>query len=597
MKKIVARRSFWVALTLAFTAAGVSPTPAVAQDGNVGERITIMVPDLAPRSGANDRFGQRVSGELRDLISELHTHQTVSSGDIRDARRQLDLAHEELYECIKARQLAMRMNWGLVLCGEYQDIGNGQVQVDAKFVGSASGDEFEVPQFTASARNTDQAAQTILQTFDQWQTQLRHTVFCQQYMESETWDRAMENCDRALEINPTSIDALYMKAFILRETDRPDQSLAALDNLLEVNPIHEDALKLAGIVATESGSPVQAREYFDRFMELNPDDVGVRLTVATDIANAGDPAAAMLIAQEGRDALPDTVVDMTLTTYIGHFAAQAASKAEVALSNGGEEVLDPATGQPVDSATVRGYYETAADAYEQVYAAEGTETDPTILERLIVAQFKLGRYDDAVALGQTAVELDPENASLWDAYSRALQEAGQPQEALAALERTDQLGGGGSSLAQRKASLQMQLGDTNRAVASLVSGVQAGQIDPANAFNIVFRAAYVDNFQRGRLEPAYNLLEAAGPLAQREQDRLTRNFWRGYIRFEQAKAAHEPMTAASAQRAKPLFQRALELFRASQGYEQYHASANVGQLIENAQRFIEIEDALIRRGQ
>ena len=354
MNQLVERRSMWVALTFAFLLSGVGVSPASAQDEGAGERITIMVPDLAPRQGADDDFGQDVSKELRGLIGDLHTHQTVSSGDMKDARRELKLSHEELYECIKARQLAMRKNWGLVLCGEYQALGGGQVQVDAKFVGASNGSEFAVPQFKVSERDPKQAAQTILQTFDRWQTQLRHTVFCQQYMESDSWDRALENCNTALEINPNSADALYMKAFIQRETDQPEAALETLEKLLDIDPINENALKLAGIVATEATMPVRAREYFDRYMELNPGDVGVRLTIATDIANAGDPGSALLIAQEGADqvAQDTTGEDMTLTTYIGHFAAQAAGQAEAAVFNGGEMVVDP-HGNPVDSSTVR----------------------------------------------------------------------------------------------------------------------------------------------------------------------------------------------------------------------------------------------------
>ena len=112
----------------------------------------------------------------------------------------------------------------------------------------------------------------------------------------------------------------------------------------------------------------------------------------------------------------------------------------------------------------------------------------------------------------------------------------------------------------------------------------------------MFSNAYTEKFQRGRLNEAYSLLDQAGDLAQTDEDRLTRNFWRGYILFQQAQQAHEPMTAESARRAKPMFERALELFQAAQGYERIHASADVPKLIDAAQRFIEIEEALIRRG-
>lgn len=584
-------RTMWMALALAFAASGAGVSPAAAQEAGVGERITIMVPDLAPQAGADDNFGEDVADELRDLISELHTHQTVSSKDLKRARGEYDLDREDLYNCISARQLAMRMNWGLVLCGEYAKVGDRQVMVDAKFVGAQDGNEFEVPTFQASEREPEQAARTILQTFDKWQTQLRHVVFCQQYMDSQDWESALRNCNQAIEINATP-SALYKKAFILRETDKHDEALGTLDQLLEKDPIHQDALKLAGITATEAGMPDRGQTYFDRYMELNPGDVGVRLTLATDLSQAGDPAAALAFAQEGLEAEPD---NMTLQTYIGHFAAQAAGKAESALNAQQQGGTQP--GQPaVNPAQVTEYYQTAADAYQKVYETEGAETDPQILERLTVSLFKLGQMAEAVELGRAAVEIDPENGALWDAYSRALQESGQLTEALAAIEKAEALGKASPALVQRKAMLQLDQGDERAAIAALSQGVEEGQIDPSGAFNIIFAKAYKDNFQRGRLDPAYDLLEAAGPLAVAEKDKLTRNFWRGYIMFEKAKAAHEPMTAASAQQAKPLFERALQLFQAARGYERYHESANVPQFIDQAKRFIEIEEALIKRG-
>jgi tetratricopeptide (TPR) repeat protein len=569
----------------------VTASPSAAQELSAGDRITIMVPDLAPRNDADNDFGEDVADELRDLINELHTHQTVSGRDIRRARREFDLAHEDLFNCISARQLAMRQNWGLVLCGEYEEVGDRQVRVNAKFVGSGDGNEFEVPQFTASEREPEEAAQKILQTFDRWQTQLRHTVFCQQYMDSQSWDDALRNCNQALEINPTSKQALYKKAFILRETDRHQESLETLDRLLEIDPIHQDALKLAGIIATEADMPGEAREYFDRYMELNPGDVGVRLKIATDISNAGDPATAMEFAQEGVEVAPE---DLTLITYIGHFAAQAAGKAEAQVN--AQQQGEAEAGPEIDPMKVTEYYQTAADSYRQVFEAQADSTDPQILERLVVSLFKLGQYEEAVELGQQATAIVPDNAAVWEAYSRALQEAGQLEEAMAAIQRTEELGRTSPALTQRKAMLQLQQGDEDAAVQVLSQAVEDETMEASAAFNIVFANAYGQKYQNGQHDAALALLDAAGPLAQAEKDQLTRNFWRGYIMFEKGKAAHEPMTAESAQRAKPLFERALELFQAARGYEQYHASANVPQLIDAAQRYIEIEEALIKRG-
>ncbi|MGK7312217.1 MAG: tetratricopeptide repeat protein [Candidatus Longimicrobiales bacterium M2_2A_002] len=588
MKRLIVR-NVWLALFVAFLAAGVGVNPAAAQELAAGERILIMVPRLAPTNGADDGFGKDVAEELRDLINELHTHEAVSDDDIDDARDDYDLDEKDLYNCIRSRQLAMQKNWGLVLCGEYEEVGNDSVYVEARFVGSQDGQEFKVEPFTVHKDREEAAAQRILQTFDRFQTQLRHTVFCQQYMDSQQWDEALENCNTALEINPTYVSALYKKAFIFREMERYDDALQTLDKLLEQDPIHQDALKLAGIVATTAGQPERAREYFDRYMELNPGDVAVRLTIARDISNAGDPAQALAFAQEGLEIEPD---NLTLLTYIGHFAANAANEAERAMNT-----PDVEASGAVDPSRVTEYYQTAAESYQKVYQAEGAETDPQILDRLIVALFKLQNYDQAVKLGARATESHPDNADIWQSYSRALQEAGRYEEALAALDRAVELKEESSAaLVQRRAQLLLEMDRDREAVATLVEGAQAGLFGPQDAFNTIFAHAYNNEFQNGNLDAAFALLDAAGPVAESREHTLARNFWRGYILYQQARAIHDGQTAAAARRALPLFEQALEYFEAAQGYEQIHASADVPKFIDGTRQFIEIEQALIERG-
>lgn len=585
MKQMIGRIGTAVLLLAAAAGAGVSP--ASAQEQATGERITILVPDLAPRNGANDRFGERVADRLRDLIDELHTHQTVSDKELKDARKKYNLDEEDLHNCISARQLAMQMGWGLVMCGEYTPAGDRQVNVTASFVGAQDGASFEVPPFTANERSEKEAAQQVLQTFDRWQTALRHTVFCQQYMDSQQWESALDNCNQALAINPKYESALYKKAFTLWKMEQREEAVSTLDQVLELDPIDQDALKLAGIITTEMGNVDRARVYFDRYMELNPGDVGVRLTLATDIANAGDPAAALRFAQAGLEIEPD---NMNLVTYIGHFAANAAAKAESEMQG---ELMG---GEAADPALITEFYSTAAEMYERVFEEQGIETDATILEKLIIAKVKLGQVDEAVALGERATAAKADNPAIWEAHSRALEDAGRTQDALAAIERAEAAGSSSPTLSQRKAMIQLKAGNTAAGVAALQASVRAGQLEPSSAFGIIFGHAYRDKFQKGQLDAAYRLLDEAGPLAVKDEDKLTRNFWRGYILYQQAQQVHEPMTAESARRAKPMFERALALFQAARGYEKIHASADVPKLIDATQRFIEIEDALIKRG-
>jgi tetratricopeptide (TPR) repeat protein len=581
MKEMIGRHA-WATLLLPFLVAGVATVPAAAQE-DMGRQITILVPNLAPGEGLRDRFGSQVARELRSGIERLHTHETVSERDVRAALRQYSLRDADLYDCISARQLAMQRGWTLVVCGEYENAGGGEVLLTVSFVGAEDGEAFDLEPFTVSERDPRGAAQHVLQEFDNFQNQLRRTVFCQQYIDSEQWDQALENCEAALAVNPGSRAARYLTAYIYYEQDRHEEALQAVDRVLEDDPIHQDALKLAGIVATRMGDRDRARRYFDRYMELNPGDVNVRLSVATDIANAGDPEGALRFAQQGLEVEQD---NLQLLTYIGHFATNAALQAEQRMSRG--EAADPAQ--------ITQLFQIAAEAYERVFEAEGDETDAQILERLVIAQFRLGNTDGAVALGRRATEAMPDNAAIWEAYSRALEEAGNHREALTAIERARSLGRDTPALAQRTALIQLRQGSSGAAMTTLREAVDRDLIQTRDAWRIMFRHAHQDHFRAGRLSEAYTVLEQAGPLARADEDRLARNFWMGYFLFEQARRAQEPQTAESARRAKPMFERALELLQAARGYERIEASANVPGLIDNTRQFIEIQDALIRRG-
>ena len=587
MKRMIGR-NVWLTLLVAFLASGLGITPAAAQEQMaVGDRIIIMAPPLAPANGADDDFGKDVAEDLRDMINELHTHEAVSGRDINRARKDFDLDWDDLHNCVRARQLAMQKNWGLVLCGTYEETGDNQVHVNAQFVGSRDGQAFEVPPFTINEREHEQAAERILQTFDRYQTVLRNTVFCQDYMDSQQWQDALNACNNALDVNPTFVSALYKKAFTLRELGQNQEALETLDELLEQDPIHQDALKLAGIVATEVGQVERARDYFDRYMELNPGDVAVRLTIARDISEAGDPAQALAFAQDGLEIEPD---NMTLVTYIGHFAANAAHAAERAMNT------DQTARGAVDPTKVQEYYQTAADMYLQVVEAQGAETEAQVLDRLIVALFKLDRLEEAVELGAQAVEYYPENADLWNSYSRALQQAGRYEEALAAIERTEEIREPTAGLTQRKGQILLQMDRDEEAVATIIEGAEAGLYRPDDAFTTIFSHAYNQEFQNGNLDAAYGLLEAAGPVAESREHTLARNFWRGYILYQQGQQIHQPQTAESAAEALPVFEQALEFLKAAQGYEEILPSADVPKFLDATQRFIEIEEALIKRG-
>lgn len=580
------------ALFALFAIIALPAQPLAAQDGG---RFRVLVPNLQPEQGADDNFGEDVAEELRDLIDDMPTHAPVGSRDLRDALRKFRVDEDDL-DCIRSRQLAVQLGAELVMCGSYTEPSRRQYQVAASFMNARTGERFDVQDFPA---NDDRRAAThIFESFRGYVEQLRQTAFCLEYLGSQQYQNALENCQRALEENPQSITAQYAVAraqlgiaeektdageYVLPETERMDvyrESMAALQQVLEQNPVHQEALQTAGFIAVKMDQRDQALNYYRQYLELNPGAANVRITVATDLANAGDPEGALRLIEEGID-LAETP-DPSLLEYAGHFASNAAS----AVANG----TAPGGGR-----TAAELYGVALDYYRQVYELRGEETDPALLRRMVLAMSEAGREDEAVQMGRELTQRFPQDAQLLDVYANILNRAGRTDEAIRTLQQLARVDTTARVFARQGLWLARR-GEFGQARQAFQQAVQRGEATADELSEVIFGVGYQNFYQQNRYDPAIEAFEVSRDLATSQSKRARANFWTGYILYQRAQSIQEPSTAASARRALPLFQRALELFRGSAAYANNEASINLPQIIDATRQFIEIQELLIQRG-
>lgn len=564
-------------LTLAIALGIAAGALATSLEGQETTRYQVLVPALGAHDGAPDRFGGQVADQVRRHLNSLPTHDPMSPRDIRRELRQFGVSEDDLTDCITARQVAMQVGAQVVLCGEYRPAAGGALEVAARFVSASSGESFEVPSFTSGDHR--EAAQRIFSAFDEYVNLLRITQFCAEYASSGQWEDALRNCDEALAINPTAQEPMYTKARSLMELDRLDESQQLIERLLEINPMHEDGLLTAGIIAARLGQQDRSRGYFNEYLDLNPGNVDVRLSVATDLANAGDPVGALRIAEEGFNQDPE---NLTLREYAGHFAMMAAQE------------LGEQNGQSSPEA-VR-HYETALDHYRAVFQEKGEEVEETMLRNMLVTLIQLERHDEAVRLGDDIVRTKPDAASLWWTHAGGLQRAGRLNDALAALDRVQQLAPGEyPDLPVRRAVWVVQSGDLNRARTAIRQAIDGG----ANADELarsVFAFGYNERMQKGQPDEAMRFFEVAREFAGTDRTRAMADFWSGYILYQRGMRMQEPQTLQSARESLPVFQRALEHFRRSGPWANPEPSVNLNQFLEASQQYIEIQEAIIRRG-
>jgi len=587
MQRTLTNRRLTVALSLVMVATGfVTVQPVRAQDPQPtsSNRFRVLVPTLERRGNASADFGKKVAEAVGKLIAPMPTHTPVAANEVKDALRKYKLKEEDL-DCIKDRQLAVQLNAELVMCGAYQPAASGFTLDSVRFISAKTGETFEIASFTAAS--PQQAAQQIFSAFENYVKQISLAAFCSDYLASSQWPNALENCNQALAINPNSQVALMGKGMALYRMGMAADQSAVTDSaklaqaaetykkVLELNPVNQDALKQAGIIAARLGQADLSRQYFKQYMELNPGDVSVRLAIAAEASKNGDPEGALRIIEEG---LATDTASVDLNTYAGHFAVAAAAKAE------GDKQKQ--------------FFETAAKYYSRVYAAKAAETDPSVLQNLILADVQLDRKKEAVDIGAAAVAAKPKEAAVWVAYATALQANDNTDQALAALDSALAIDPKYPRLSLRRATALLDAGRLAEARTAFEQAVSRGGVDANEAAQAVFVEGY-DRYRASDWDDALEHFAASRDLATDAAKKGQANFWSGMVYYQRGIAAAKPQNAKAARAAMPLLERALSFFQGA-GVEAYAAATpgvKLSDTIGGVRKYIDFSKELIKRGQ
>lgn len=551
-------------------------SPAQAQEP--GGRFRVLVPRPEVEGGVKESFAKKVADETKKLIDGMVTHRSLEKRDLNELLKRFNLKEKDL-NCITSQQLAVQGGIELVLCATLRPE-EGQVGVEATFI-TKDQTRFEVPPTRAGEPKA--VAQHIFTSFETFVNQLRLVQFCNEDLGSSQWEPALEKCSEALGLNPVSQAALYGKGYALMQLERFEESLEALQRLIELNPIHAEALQAAGFVTAKLGRTADSRNYFNQYLELNPGNAQVRLTIALDAMRAGDPEGALEIAEKGLGAGAD---DLQLVEYAGYFAvAAAARKAEN--KNGAEGKAEAAE-----------LYEKAVQYLGSVYEKQGDEANAEVFAQLVNALTQLDRTDEAIDLASKAVVAKSGEAAIWRAYAAALRNAGRVIDAVNALDSVLAYDPQAQNIYRQQAQWLLQDGKLNETGGAFRKAVDAGEIESDMAGMTIFAIGMNEKFQKGQQLEAVPYFELARQFVTKPYSTAVVNFFHGMVLYYRGIELGKPETAASAKVALPLFQKALELFKQSGAYGE--SSANSAKALQDhinaAQTYIEIQEALIKRG-
>jgi tetratricopeptide (TPR) repeat protein len=572
------------ALVLAAVAALFAPAvDLAAQDGG---RFRVLVPYFTPLEGARDNFGKDASKDLREMISTLNTHVAMEEGDIKDEVKRFDMKIEDL-NCITTRQLAAQINVPVAICASYTANPDKSWNLDAEVWDIQASESFQIESAQFAERDREAAARHIFEQFERYSTTVRSAAICNDYMASQQWENALRNCDESLALNPDQIGTRFLRGRILYEMDDYEGALAELETVIEANPVHEDALQLAGYISAVAEQDDKARDYYGRYLDINPGNAAIRMRIAYELAQAGDPVGAMEFIQVGLDVDPE---DVNLWEQYGGFAFTAAldvqQGAAVGAQNGGPEVAPEA----VD------YYRKAIEAYTKVFEAKGAETNVGYLKNIVRAHIQLGEGQEALDMSERALSTHSQDAEMWLLHADALQRSGRLDEAIAALDRVREINPDHPSAGLRQGNWLIQAGRIEDAVPVLRAVAQGNPQQAEQAARMIFAESYQNGTQKEDHAHMIRGMVAAKQLPNLGAGMTNQlNFWHGYSLYQQAMAEQVPQTLATAQATLPKFRQAMELLQQSGDYPST-VNVNLAQMLEATTTYIEIQEAIIRRG-
>jgi tetratricopeptide (TPR) repeat protein len=526
----------------------------VSLGGDTGGRYLVMIPALQGPEG------DRVAAELRTLVADMQFYTSINDRDVRRAMEQYGVT--ELND-VFARQLGGQINAQLVTWGEVSQGGSG-LQADMRVIDTRTGDEITISDATGTGPR--ELAADLFSEFEQAMQGVRQAVFCNDYLSSDQYDRALEACNEALAIVPTNSAALYGKATALLNLERFEEALAGYDELLSRDPTHQDALLGAGFAASQLERIDDARGFYRRYMEVNPGNVEVRMSVAYDVAQTGDYISAY-------DLLQPAVAENQDNTDFQRFLFSIATEAGRRLNTAG------------DSAQAREAFTNALAAYQAGYS-NGEGLEASALSQAIAVNNALGRTQDALRLATDATQRFPQDPQMWDQLARVHSQAESHAEAITALNRVLEIDPSYEDGYIRRGQAYLQAGQRQQALADFQRAASAGDRDRVAAllYNEGARAFQAQNYAE-----AANTLSTAHEYSQGETRRNVEFVW-GAALAQQANAlARSNIEAGN----RATAQRALDMARESERLLQTSGHPSAAGVLSGVRQLIASQEALL----
>lgn len=325
----------------------------------------------------------------------------------------------------------------------------------------------------------------------------------------ERREMALAVIDQAVAVLP-SAGVLGMKGEILHEMDRLEDAIKVFRQSIEVDPNQSWAHRELGESLFQVGQVDEALKSFDAALQLNPDDPWTLRAKAKAFAsqNKHDEAIPLLQHLIGIDPSPADYSELFESLQ----ATQKFEEALDVLDKGAQLALER---NPNDTTimVMRGQVLNAVGRYDDAIAV--LEQSLAINPDLEAAHTELGsallekeKYDEALLELDHALTLNENNAKALASKGRLLFEQSRDEEAIRYLRRSAELDSEEALTCITLGRALRQTGEYDEALKVLDKGLK---LDPENALGLLTRAQVLHSL--GRLDEALLSIKQAIELA------------------------------------------------------------------------------------
>lgn len=547
MNKIVPSVLSMLTVSLLGLALG-GPAEAFAQDS---DRVVVAV---LPFAGPDEGDAKDLQRKIIEGMDQLGPFTLVEQGKINDRLGGENLDPGNPIPDATSLTIGRDVGARIVGRGTFEKRGDAWV-AHSEFVDIGSRNTQDLGE--VSDRDLEDLGEAVVEAFNDRNQADKHVIFCQDYIRSEAWERAITNCERALEYDPDLARAHYWLGQAYLRQDKLDQALAELEAAVETDPAFINAYHSIATTYLERGDTTAARGFFDELVRQKGDDCEIQIAYGYAMAQQlGATEEGLEAFEKAKQLCPDKPEAYQYTAF-----ALPPERREEIIENL-KRYLELTEGAATDPEVLQylfsqyfalEQYEEARTTIDEALAADRDNADLQLYAGVV--RSKLDNYRDAIQYYDRAIELNPENQEAYLFRAMAHRELGNQQQFARDLEK-----------AGRGRSQDILAGIALRNGAQLVS--------------------------RGRPSQALDELNRAAALGA---DRCAVEYYRGDAYYRLGKALEgEENSIGQNQRAQSMFREAIaHLGNVScSRYGQY-----AGGLIENSNQYIDRTDKIIQKKQ